>query len=181
VWKTSEHIVGGKFECCETSLQHLSDKMPVLCARLSVKSGQHISRSALRWVIWMVWTKQATARARARSSPGMEYRGPAPPHPLLQHPPSHAAMFFYPGEFINRPKHTTLYIDYTKDVNWIACNPEVWVKWAMMPPKLWLKTWFYKDVFLLLLWKYSRLYITPWCSNVVHNVFIHFTNIGMFV
>ncbi|XP_033607966.1 genetic suppressor element 1 isoform X2 [Cryptotermes secundus] len=27
----------------------------------------------------------------------MEYRGPAPPHPLLQHPPTHAAMFFYPG------------------------------------------------------------------------------------
>jgi hypothetical protein len=149
---------GGCFECFETSFQLLSDKMSVLCACLSEKN-ERVSRSALRWVILMVWTKQATARARARSSPGMEYRGPAPPHPLLQHPPSHAAMFFYPGESINRPQHTALNIDCMNNTNWIACVPKVWVKWAVKPQKLWPEIKFYKDVFVLLV-EVSRLYHT---------------------
>lgn len=148
VWK-AQNTLWGKFWMSrnQSSFQLFTDKMQVLCACLSVKSG-HVSRSALRWVILMVWTKQATARARARSSPGMEYRGPAPPHPLLQHPPSHAAMFFYPGEFINRPQHTALNIVYMNDANWIACSSKAWINWAVRL-QTWLKIQFYKDVLLL--------------------------------
>lgn len=132
--ENSEHIVGEILSVFETSFQIFADKMQVLCACLSLKNVDMLQE--VHYVILMVWTKQTTARARARSSPGMEYRGPAPPHPLLQHPPSHAAMFFYPGEFINRPQHTALNIVYMNDANWIACSSKTFVNWASEAPDM---------------------------------------------
>lgn len=98
----------------------------------------------------------------------MEYRGPAPPHPLLQHPPSHAAMFFYPGEFINRPptcsfkywSHQWCYIVCSQSSDEISSD--FW--------KLHLRILFYKYIFLLKNFIVGNVdnYIYTYPSHYIH-------------